>query len=165
MDLRTWWGGKKGILKHKEMGGSQNRAPGCPLSLAACGDMGTATASLPGKAAPRGWGMGKRSSVEGLMAAVNRSEQRPHRSLLCGAVIRLSRGERGVGLRQQKGKLINKQTSAGNVGCGRRRQRRAKITQNSRGSGWGEGCHLCLNDGTGFAAGARFCVCLGAQSY
>lgn len=75
-----------------DMGGSQSCAPGCPSSLAACGDMGTATASLPGKAVPRGWGMGKRSSAEGLMAAVNRSEQRPHRSLLCGAVIRLSWG-------------------------------------------------------------------------
>lgn len=140
LDLGTW---KKGILKHKEkpspcadLGGSQSGAPGCPLSPAptACGDTRMATASLPGKAAPGGWGIGKRSSVGGLMAAVNRSDQRHYRFLLCGAVIRLNWGRGGVGLRQQKKKLINKQTSTGNVGRVRRQCRRPKITGVSRGA-------------------------------
>lgn len=106
----VWILGEKGLLKHKEntpthpgLGGSQSCVPECSSSLGAPGDMGTATASLPGKAGPRGWGMGKRSCVEGLMAAVNRSEQRPHRSLLCGAVIRLSWGRGVLGCVSRKG--------------------------------------------------------------
>lgn len=104
--------GKNGILKHKEkpdpalirVGG--RAVPQPPPSAApppaghgdvgmwGHGDMGTATAGLPGTAAPGARWMGTRSSV-GVVAAVNRSEQRHYRFLVCAAVIRLSWG-RGV---------------------------------------------------------------------
>lgn len=75
---------KKRIQKHKKLlhaglGGSLSHAPLSPVPTA----FGDATATLRG---------GSRRTLRGGVVAVNRSDQRHYRFLLCGAVIRWSWG-------------------------------------------------------------------------